>query len=115
MITIHQVSLHALTVRVGACDKGVHQSHDVTTLKADLDGLIRDVYELKSTYIVLLYGTFDFLEGPSTEVPVISKIPPTTALGDDVLPNNEMSRTPLRWIRRSLGSISLHPIMILRI
>jgi len=57
----------------------------VTALKVDIVGLRHDVNELKSTDILMLGGNVDILEGPSLEMPAISKIPPTTLIGDAVV------------------------------
>lgn len=41
--------------------------------------------ELKSTNLSMFFDTVDLPEVPSSEIPVISKIPPATAIGNAIL------------------------------
>ncbi|WMV18995.1 hypothetical protein MTR67_012380 [Solanum verrucosum] len=59
-----------------------HQSEDVSALRADVDSLRWDVYELKSTDFSMFLGTMDLFEVPSIELPTIHEIPPATITRD---------------------------------
>ncbi|KAH0672685.1 hypothetical protein KY284_023772 [Solanum tuberosum] len=85
MIPTNGLALDDLTARVESCETIDCSSIDVTFLKVYIIGLHRDVDELKSTYILILWGGVDILEDPISEIPrfnVISEIPLTTMTGD---------------------------------
>jgi len=57
----------------------------VTALKADIGGLRRDVDELQSTDMSMLFDTVKIPMVPSVEFPTSSEIPPATTIGDVAL------------------------------
>nr|AAV31172.1 polyprotein protein, identical [Solanum tuberosum] len=75
-------ALDTFTVRVEACEQGHDDSTTLTTLKADIVGMRKDVDELKSTDLSMLFGIVEILDIPSTDVPPSSEIPPATTIGD---------------------------------
>ncbi|XP_049399749.1 uncharacterized protein LOC125863794 [Solanum stenotomum] len=82
LIDTHKFALDVLTVRVEVCEQGHSTSKDVTALKADIVELQRDVDELKSTNLSMLFGTIEIHEVPSADFPAISEIPPATTTRD---------------------------------
>ncbi|XP_049391656.1 uncharacterized protein LOC125856140 [Solanum stenotomum] len=82
LIEAYIFALDALTVRFEACEQGRGDSATVTTLKADIIGMRKDVDELKSTDLSMLFSTVEIPNIPSTDVPPSSEIPPATTTGD---------------------------------
>lgn len=74
----HMTSLDALTTQLEVCEISRRSSTYVTTLKADITGLRRDVYELKSIDISMRWGNIDILQDPSTTMLAIHEIPLAT-------------------------------------
>jgi len=56
LIASHDRALDALIARVEACEQSDHQATDFVALRVDIVGLRRDLDELKSTYIFMLWG-----------------------------------------------------------
>nr|ABI34396.1 polyprotein protein, putative [Solanum tuberosum] len=69
-------------MRFEACEQGRGDSATVTTLKADIIGMRKDVDELKSTDLSMLFSTVEIPDISSTDVPPSSEIPPATTTGD---------------------------------
>ncbi|WMV59359.1 hypothetical protein MTR67_052744, partial [Solanum verrucosum] len=59
LIEGHMLALDALTLKVESCEQGRGDSSIVTTLKGDVVGLCKDFYELKSTNLLILFGTVE--------------------------------------------------------
>ncbi|XP_049399700.1 uncharacterized protein LOC125863717 [Solanum stenotomum] len=77
----HKLALDDLALRVEECEKDQAPTDVVTTLKADIVGLHRDVDEMNSTDLSILFGTVEILEVPRTYILACSEVPPTT-IGD---------------------------------
>jgi len=65
------------------CEKGQRVTDEVTTMKADITELWKDVDQLKSTDMSLIFGMVEIPDGPSTNVPAYFDVPPATT-GDEV-------------------------------
>lgn len=52
-------SIDVFTIRVEICEIGQGETDVLMTLKVDLVGLRKDVDELKSTHLSILFGTVD--------------------------------------------------------
>ncbi|KAG5605650.1 hypothetical protein H5410_027142 [Solanum commersonii] len=77
-------SIDSLTMRVEVCDRGHGASNEVTTLKADIIGLRKDVDQLKSTIFTSLFGMVEIVDDPSADILACSNVSPATTIGDEV-------------------------------
>ena len=78
VLTLLRDSIDSLTVRIEVCERGQGATHEVTTLKADITGLRRDVDEQKSTEFTSLFGTVEILNMSSVDIPTCSEVPQAT-------------------------------------
>ena len=56
----------------------------MTSLKVDLVGLYRDVDEMKSIDLSMLFGTVDIPDAPSLDIQACSNVPSATTIRDDI-------------------------------
>ena len=56
----------------------------MTSLKVDLVGLYRDVDEMKSIDLSMIFGTVDILDAPSLNIQACSNVPSATTIRDDI-------------------------------
>jgi len=80
----HKLAIDVITVRVDAYEQSQGVVDVVTTLKDDLVGLRRDVDELRSTYLSMIFGTVDIPDFLSSDIPTCSDVPPAITTGDEV-------------------------------
>ncbi|KAK4709721.1 hypothetical protein R3W88_004234 [Solanum pinnatisectum] len=78
----HKLALNALIVRVVTCEQIRGATEEVTTLKADIIELRKDVDQLKSTDMSMLFGTVEILDMPSADIPACSDVPLATTVDE---------------------------------
>ncbi|KAG5595278.1 hypothetical protein H5410_036510 [Solanum commersonii] len=78
VLTPFQASTDALTARVMIFERGQGVTTEVTTLKAEVSELRKDVDHLKSTNFSSLFGTVEIPDDPSAEIPACAEVPPAT-------------------------------------
>ncbi|XP_049399732.1 uncharacterized protein LOC125863766 [Solanum stenotomum] len=77
-----QAFINALIMRFEIYDRGQGVTTEVTTLKADVFKLRKDVDHLRSTDFTSLFGMVEIPADSSVETPACSEVPPATT-GDD--------------------------------
>ncbi|KAG5609857.1 hypothetical protein H5410_021138 [Solanum commersonii] len=67
------VSIDTLTTRIAACEQGQGATEEVTTLNAAIVELRKDVHQLKSTNMSMIFGNVEI-----PDMPADTDLPPTT-------------------------------------
>ncbi|XP_049364562.1 uncharacterized protein LOC125829376 [Solanum verrucosum] len=78
VLTPLKALIDALTMRVEVFERGHGASEEVTTLKADVSELRKDVDHLKSIDFTSLFGTMKIPDDPSIVIPAYSEVPTAT-------------------------------------
>ncbi|KAK4727106.1 hypothetical protein R3W88_032023 [Solanum pinnatisectum] len=94
--------IYALTMRIELCKRGQRATHEVTTLKAAIAELRKDVHQLKSTNISLIFGTMEIPDDMSTYIPAHSDVPPATT-GDEVGFDDAATDSEVETHKKQLG------------
>ncbi|XP_049372699.1 uncharacterized protein LOC125837658 [Solanum verrucosum] len=84
-LTPLRASIDALTVRVEIYERGQGVTTEVTTLKADVYELRKDVDHLMSIDFTSLFGTVEIQDDPSVENPACDEVPPATTRDDIIV------------------------------
>ncbi|KAG5630622.1 hypothetical protein H5410_002339 [Solanum commersonii] len=82
-LTPFLASIDALAAIVEVCERGRGVDTEVTTLKANLARLCKDVDQLKSIDHSMLFCTVDIPDVTNSDIPSCSDVPPDTT-GDEV-------------------------------
>ncbi|XP_049391603.1 uncharacterized protein LOC125856052 [Solanum stenotomum] len=83
VMALLNLSINAFAVRREVCERVQGATHEVTTLKAAIVELRKDVDQLKSTNMFIIFGTVEILD-----MPVDTDVPPTTT---GVVPIHDMA------------------------
>ncbi|KAG5580420.1 hypothetical protein H5410_051047 [Solanum commersonii] len=65
VVTPLSVSIQALVARITVCEQGKGATKEVMTLKAEIAELRKDVDQLKSTDMYMIFGTMEILDMPT--------------------------------------------------
>ncbi|KAG5615310.1 hypothetical protein H5410_015134 [Solanum commersonii] len=69
-VTPLSVSINALVARIAVCERGQGANDEVTTLKAGIVELRKDVDQLQCTNMSMIFGTVEIADMPAeTDVP----------------------------------------------
>ncbi|KAK4716314.1 hypothetical protein R3W88_014652 [Solanum pinnatisectum] len=102
VLTPLSVSNDALTARVEVCERARGADDAVTALKADLVGLHKDVDELMSTDLSMLFGSVNIPDVLSSDIPACSEVPPATT-GKEVRADDSVTKPEAKTNVEQLG------------
>ncbi|XP_049391519.1 uncharacterized protein LOC125855911 [Solanum stenotomum] len=77
VVILLSATIYAITAWIAVCEHGQGATEEVTTLKATIAALRRDVDQLKSSDMSMIFGTMEI-----PDVPVDPAMPPPTTCED---------------------------------
>jgi len=83
VVTPFRELIDGIVSRTEVCERGHRATHEVTVLKAAIAELRRDVDQLKSTNMSMIFGTVEIPDDLDIDIPACSDVPPATT-GDEV-------------------------------
>ncbi|XP_049354381.1 uncharacterized protein LOC125818879 [Solanum verrucosum] len=96
-------SIDPLTTSILVCEIGQGPTHEVMVLKAAIAELRKDVDQLMSTNMSMIFGTVEIPEDLGTYIPVYSDVPPAPT-EDEVRSNDVVTEFDAETIEEQHGS-----------
>ncbi|KAK4737295.1 hypothetical protein R3W88_000992 [Solanum pinnatisectum] len=78
------LALDSLTVRIEEFERGQSATYGITTLKANLVRLCRDMDKLNSTDFSMFFGTVEIPDVSSVNILACFDVPPPTTIRDEI-------------------------------
>ncbi|XP_015068713.1 uncharacterized protein LOC107013274 [Solanum pennellii] len=95
--------MDALMVRVEECENIQGSNVPMTALKANVIGLSKDVDELKSTDLSMLFRTMEIPKMWNTDIPFYYEVSAATTVGDDARVNEGDVESEVETYEKQLG------------